>query len=194
MAKTEKTTVERIVEAAESRIRTAGFHGFSFRDVAGDVGIKSASVHHHFPTKDALGVAVARSYTDRFLRALGDPGDESRGPEALLAAYAGLFRRALMVEGKMCLCGVLAAESAGLSAPVQLAARDFFQRNLAWLKGVHSRQFPGAAEDAIEAEALRTIALMEGAILTARALDDVGVFDVLTQKGSLGGLAVLQKV
>ena len=32
-------------------MRRGGFHGFSFRDLAADVGIKSASVHYHFPIK-----------------------------------------------------------------------------------------------------------------------------------------------
>ena len=47
-------TVEAIMDAAERRIRELGYNGFSFRDIAADVGIKSASVHHHFPTKPAL--------------------------------------------------------------------------------------------------------------------------------------------
>ena len=53
-------TVEAIMDAAERRIRELGYNGFSFRDIAADVGIKSASVHHHFPTKPALAAAVAR--------------------------------------------------------------------------------------------------------------------------------------
>jgi TetR/AcrR family transcriptional repressor of nem operon len=55
-----------IMDAAERRIRTSGYNGFSFRQIAADVGVKSSSVHHHFPTKPALAAAVARRYTDRF--------------------------------------------------------------------------------------------------------------------------------
>src|SRR3712207_8206920 len=44
-------TAERIMDAAERRIRAAGYGGFSFRELAAEVGVKSASVHHHFPTK-----------------------------------------------------------------------------------------------------------------------------------------------
>ena len=58
-----EATQIKILAAAEQRIRTAGYHGFSFREIAADVGIKSSSVHHYFPTKESLGVAVARRYT-----------------------------------------------------------------------------------------------------------------------------------
>src|SRR6478752_8675700 len=38
------------MDLAESHMRVAGYAGFSFRDLAAEIGIKSASVHHHFPT------------------------------------------------------------------------------------------------------------------------------------------------
>jgi TetR/AcrR family transcriptional repressor of nem operon len=44
-------TAERLMDLAEAHIRCTGYGGFSFRDPAGEIGIKSASVHHHFPTK-----------------------------------------------------------------------------------------------------------------------------------------------
>jgi hypothetical protein len=45
-----KETAERLMDLAEAHIRSAGYAGFSFRDLAAEIGIKSASVHHHFPT------------------------------------------------------------------------------------------------------------------------------------------------
>jgi TetR/AcrR family transcriptional repressor of nem operon len=55
-------TAERLMDLAEARIREAGYRGFSFRDLAAEIGIKSASVHHHFPTKAGMAAAVARRY------------------------------------------------------------------------------------------------------------------------------------
>ncbi|WP_254065657.1 TetR family transcriptional regulator [Acidisoma sp. L85] len=34
----------------------------NFRDLAAQVGIKAASIYHHFPSKADLGAAVARRY------------------------------------------------------------------------------------------------------------------------------------
>ena len=41
-------TAERLIDLADAHIRNAGYGGFSFRDLAAEIGIKSASVHHHF--------------------------------------------------------------------------------------------------------------------------------------------------
>ena len=54
------STVDRIRDVAESQVRSGGYHAFSFREISKQIGIKSASVHYHFPTRSDLGVAVAR--------------------------------------------------------------------------------------------------------------------------------------
>jgi TetR/AcrR family transcriptional regulator, transcriptional repressor for nem operon len=54
--------VDQLLDATERRMRAGGYHAVSFRDVAADVGIRSASVHHHFPQKADLGTALVRRY------------------------------------------------------------------------------------------------------------------------------------
>ncbi len=172
-----ETTAEKIVAAAERRMRAGGYHGFSFREVAADVGVKSASVHHHFATKERLAAAVAEDYADRFLEALGDPEDPARRPEELIAAFVARFRAALVEDRLMCLCGALAAERASLPEAASRAATAFFERNLAWLATVYRRARPEEAADAARARAVRTIALLEGAMLVAAALEDDAAFE-----------------
>jgi TetR/AcrR family transcriptional regulator, transcriptional repressor for nem operon len=53
-----------IMDAAERRMQRGGFGGFSFREIAADVGIKSSSVHYHFPTKEDLSAAVIRRWAE----------------------------------------------------------------------------------------------------------------------------------
>src|SRR4029077_1672389 len=85
------------------------YRGFGFRDLAAEIGIKSASVHHHFPTKAKMAAAVARRYGDRFLAAVARRPNERA--EDAISAYRSAFRAALDRDGRMCLCGVLAAEA-----------------------------------------------------------------------------------
>lgn len=170
-------TTERIIAAAERRMREGGFHGFSFREIAADVGIKSASVHYHFPTKENLAAAVVRAYTDRFMAALGDPADPERTPADLIAVYVDLFRRALLEDHRMCLCGVLATEASALPPGINAEAREFFERNLMWLETVIARAAPGARPQDIRTEALRIAATLEGAMLVAHSLDDTDAFE-----------------
>src|SRR5580658_1825772 len=99
-------TATAILDAAERRIRTAGYRGFNTREVAEDVGIKSSSVHYHFATKQQLAAAVARRYTDRFLATVQAESAQAGDP---LKAWQSVFRRALVEDGRMCLCGALGA-------------------------------------------------------------------------------------
>lgn len=176
---TKATKAEEILDAAEGLARRGGYHGFSFRDVAGRVGIKSASVHYHFPTKADLGAAVARRYTDRFLDALGDPADPAAVPGELIGRYAAAFRHALVTERLMCLCGMLGSEVAALPAEVAAEAKRFFERNIDWLEAVLSRRENGPAADraASRREALTILAALEGASILAHTLEDPSVFD-----------------
>lgn len=160
---------DEIMDAAERRIRDGGYNGFSFRDIAADVGIKSASVHHHFPTKAALAATVARRYTDRFLAAIDD--ERAKG---VVPAWRDAFRRALEADGKMCLCGVLGAEVGTLPPEVAAEARRFFESGAAQLA-----QAQGSGADDRQA-ALRVLATLEGAMVLARALGDPSVFDDAT--------------
>lgn len=161
-------SADRILDAAEARIRAVGYNGFSFRDLAEDVGIKSASVHYHFPTKEQLVATLVDRYGDRFLDALA----EAPTGLARLAAYRQAFRTAVGQDLNMCLCGVLGAEQATLPSPVAERTRRFFERVIDHLAaGLH-----GHIEDPRDT-ALAAVAQLEGAVILARAAGRLEVFD-----------------
>lgn len=166
-----------ILDVAERMARTGGYNGFSFREIAKAVGIKAASVHYHFPGKEDLGVAIARRYTERFLAALGPPDDPIVSPSTLLERYVGAYRKSLVEDGLMCLCGLFGAETAYLPPAVAEEARGFFEANIAWLTSVYERRGETKAREA----AISTVATLEGALILARSLDDQGVFDAATR-------------
>lgn len=167
---------EEILDAAEAMIRNAGFNAFSTRDVASAVGIKSASVHYHFPTKADIGAAVTERYTDRFLKQLGDPGRFKSDPGEVVALYVNSFRETLIRDDKLCLCAVLGAEIGGLPLEVGANTRTFFDRNLAWLK----KALTGSSKmNASEANvfAVHLLAALEGGMILSKALDREKVFE-----------------
>ena len=86
-------TAERLMVLAEAHIGNAGYGGFSFRELAAEIGIKSASVHHHFPTKATMAAALARRYGDRLLAAVARRPNESAGDA--ISVYRLAFRKAL---------------------------------------------------------------------------------------------------
>ena len=89
--------------------------------------------------------------------------------------YVDVLRR-----GRMCLCGMLAAEFQTLPVPVQEAVKDFFARNEIWLAEVLERGrdsgtlfFVGSPPTV----ARLVISELEGAMLLARLHDDLVLFD-----------------
>lgn len=51
------TTYDQILILADKLIQQRGFLGFSYLDLEKIIGIKKASIHHHFPKKTDLGLA-----------------------------------------------------------------------------------------------------------------------------------------
>ena len=162
-------TSQRLMDLAEAHIRDGGYKGFSFRDLAAELGIKSASVHHHFPTKAILAAAVVRRYGDRFFGTVASRGNQT-GDDAI-SAYRSAFRTALERDGRMCLCGVLGAETGVLAPEVVEEIQSFFRRCIDDL----TRRIGGGPE--AEARALHVVATLEGGMMLARALRDIGAFD-----------------
>ena len=179
--KSRDSKAEEILAVAERMARRAGYNGFSYREIAKEVGIKAASVHYHFPSKAALGAAIGRRYGERFLAELGAPDDPGVMPEALLRRYIAAFRRSLVEERLMCLCGLLGAEVADLPAPVAAEAKAFFERNIAWLSQVFERASESRTPEEARVAAMHVIATLEGALILARTLDDTAAFDAVTQ-------------
>lgn len=159
-------TAEKLMDLAEERMREAGYHGFSFRELAAKIGIKSASVHHHFPTKADMAAAVARRYLERFLENVAPQPGESG--EDVIAVYRAAFRRSIEQDGGMCLSGMLGAESGGLPVEVAEEIENFFRKAVEDLA-----QRLGGSED----RAFAVLATLEGALILARAYGEIAAFD-----------------
>lgn len=155
-----------ILDAAESRARRGGYNGFSFRDLAEDVGIKSASVHYHFPTKEHLAELLTHRYVDRWATYLGDPAELS--PRAAVKHLANAFVRADETEDQMCLCGLFAAESDSLPQQLRAEVAAFFDLIVKWLD-VALRPAESAPKP------LEIIAAFEGGLLMSRAKRDPAI-------------------
>ena len=173
-----RDTAVRILDSAERLAQLRGFNGFSYADVAQELGITKAGLHYHFPGKAELGLALLQRYTERFTAALIAIDQEIEPPPSKLRAYAGLYADALRGE-RMCLCGMLAAEYRTLPEPIRRAVVRFFDENERWLARVlddgrsrHTLEFEGSPTDT----ARMIISSLEGAMLVARPYGDLDRF------------------
>ncbi|HEV3047692.1 MAG TPA: TetR/AcrR family transcriptional regulator [Solirubrobacteraceae bacterium] len=183
-------TRSRILDVGERLVQIRGFNGFSYADVAAELGVTKASLHYHFPSKSDLGEAIIARYARRFTDALAAIDAEYASAPAKLAAYASLYTQVLR-EQRMCLCGMLAAEYETVPGPVQSAVVGFLDDNEAWLVGVldsglgdGSLAFAGPA--AVTARTL--VSGLEGAMLVARPYGAVDRFEAVAAQ-LLEGLA-----
>jgi TetR/AcrR family transcriptional repressor of nem operon len=172
------STSDRILDSAERLVQLRGFNGFSYADIAGELGITKASLHYHFRTKGELGEALMMRYARRFADALAAIDASTDDAPSKLSAYADLY--AGVLEGhRMCLCGMLAAEYQTLPDPMQRAVVTFFDDNQAWLIEVlehgqraHTLRFSGPARETAQA----TLSALEGALLVSRSYGDPELF------------------
>lgn len=167
-------TNEKLLDAAESGIRLNGYHAVSFRDLADELGIKSSSVHYYYRQKEDLGVALVDRYSERFFADLEKRADLAGNERDRLRAYCQVYRNALTSSDRICLCGMLGAETCGL--PKQLAARveAFFNANISWISDALDADMPDGRRAARAAQILATL---QGAMMIATSLKDHRLFD-----------------
>lgn len=172
-------TRETIMGVAKAMVQARGYNALSFREIAKDVGIKSASIHYYFPTKGDLGVALAKRYTDDAVGYLESLLAVDLDLETRFQRYVAIFRAALLNDNRMCLYGIMAAEYGDLPPEVRAEVDGFSEANVRWLVQV-------LASD--EARALAVFAAIEGAQLVARGRDDIAVFDQTIEAYRAAGL------
>lgn len=186
MAATE--TRQTIMAAARAMVQAHGYNALSFRELAKEVGVKSASIHYHFPTKGDLGAALARRYTDDGAEYLDGLLTASPDPATCISKYTDIFRAALLNNNRMCLCGIMAAEHDDLPAEVRTEVDRFTEVNVRWLVKVLSLAKPSVGKEAVQRKALAIFAAIEGAQLVARGRGDVAMFDQTVEAYRTAGL------
>ena len=178
-------TAGKLVGGAAQLIMRVGYNGFSYADLSERFGIRKASIHHHFPSKVDLVVAVVEQ-ARAGIRAQIEALDEG-SPVALdqLRFYTGYWERCIKDQSApFCLAAVLAAELPGLPDEVAVSVRGHFVDLGKWLErllelGVEQGTVNLEASPDVEAQAF--MATVYGAMLAARAFDDPQRFNVIVE-------------
>jgi TetR/AcrR family transcriptional repressor of nem operon len=170
-----RDTKTALLDLAQELAQTRGLNAFSFQDLAQGVGIRTASVHHHFPTKADLGRALMERYRATFRAELESILERTRRAPRRLELFVELFRRTLRQGNRLCLCGMLATEYTTLPSPVQTEVRAFFDETEAWLARVleDGRRTDSFRFEGSSASVAKTLlATLEGAMIAARTFED----------------------
>jgi TetR/AcrR family transcriptional regulator, transcriptional repressor for nem operon len=177
-------TRAKILASADRLLRSHGFSGFSYQDIARPLGIRNAAVHYHFSTKADLALAVIERYrqllrdrTGAFMASGGDAVEQLEGFIAFSTAEC-------CQQHTMCPVGALSAEFYSLPDAVQAAAQRLLDELLAWMTRVCAlgreqgrMHFEGDAA----AKAQQIVASLQGARQLARFRGAQAMRDVAEQ-------------
>lgn len=181
----EGETAERILDAADALLIDRGYSAFSYADIAESVKIRKASIHHHFPTKAGLVIAVLRRHRARISEGMKALDDQIENPLVRIRNYFKYWERC--IEGgtlSFCIGALLGAEMPSLPEEVQAEVRLHFSALTEWFErtlkaGTKARAIRLQGSVATEAQML--IAVLHGAMLSARATNNCDVFRSLSQ-------------
>ena len=153
-------TSDEIIRCARTLIIAGGYNGFSYADIADVVGIRKASIHHHFPSKVDLVRTLLQLYREEAKACIGDP------------------------TSSFCVCALLASQIPVLPPEIVVEVRAHFRTLSTWLASVIEE---GAMQNAFlltgtaQSEAESFMAAVHGAMLSARVYGDEKVFSVVTE-------------
>src|SRR5262245_18563435 len=180
-------TRSRILDAAQDLIQRLGANAISYQPISEAVGIRKASIHHHFPTKEDLIEALIRRYAASFGDVVeGVLASDHPAPEKL-RRYCGLFEGTLRQgsHDRACPCAMLGAELATLGSAAAGLIREFYRDNEKRLarilaQGRQERSLTFAGSPA--ATAALIFALLEGGMLVVRGNGGAKDFRAITEQ------------
>lgn len=156
-------TKTKILDLAERFTQERGFSGFSYLDIAADIGIKSASIHYHFKCKDDLAVALVSRTHEMHTKSFQDLDATMKSPKKRLE-YLIQYFQGYATDKKFCMCGMFAAELHSVSPAVRRLLNRYFTDFQAWL----AKQFSEMGVKNADQQALQFLSALEGALLLAR--------------------------
>jgi TetR/AcrR family transcriptional regulator, transcriptional repressor for nem operon len=177
-------TAERIMDVAHQLLVERGFSAFSYADIADAVKIRKASIHHHFPTKTALVVAVLERHRRRMLEGHAALDQHISSPLDRLKKYVDHWEVCIRTMTEpFCIAALLGAELPSLPAEVQAEVGKHFTQLRQWtaktLKdGVKQKVLRLQTTPDIEAEML--MAAIHGAMISARVNNSSTIYRQIT--------------
>lgn len=168
---TASTVRDRLLEHTLDLIRKRGFNGFSYRDLAERVGVKTSSIHYYFPTKEDLALEAVNAYSDRVARYL-DGIDPALPPLQQAERYLASWRRECGGQ-QVCLAGMLSTEALCLPPAVHQALQAFHRIHESWLTALLERareQNGGDGQPTIGSAALAQVlfAALQNSLVSVR--------------------------
>ena len=166
---------EQIVDIAQELIQKVGFHAFSYRDVAERIGIRTASIHYHYPTKADLASAIVDRVNRNAAEALAEIDKRTVTTPERLRRFCGLFVETWGQGDRLCPICMLAMGQDAIPEAARSGVRAFWQGAEAWVaRTVRDGQQRGELSHRLDPQATGSmfVAALEGGMVAARAFSN----------------------
>jgi TetR/AcrR family transcriptional repressor of nem operon len=175
---------QEILEKASDLLQTRSYSSFSYKDLSEALGITKASIHHHFESKEVLGIALADMYWEMAHKNLADIDSRSKTNKAKLDTFLKQSREMAASGRKICPLGSIGAEQNVVPASVSEKMNSLCQSMMKWMSGVLKAgrkegefHFEGKPED----QAKLIMASVRGGLQLSRS-HGVDYFDAITKQ------------
>lgn len=140
------STREQIIEFSADMLRSNGFGGFSYLDIARHLGIQKASVHHHFPKKVDLGLALCDWTQDWLEQGLSHFDERSTSNWNKLERYMRAALKHSLNEQKLCPISAFYNDLSKLPEPIKQRLKALDDYELNWVTkvveaGINNNEF-----------------------------------------------------
>jgi len=163
---------DQILDLATELVQTRGYSAFSYQDLSDRLGITKASIHYHFPTKEALGEAIAQRYHEGVRAYLSKCSTETDDPWEQLERYFGLIEGIMRCHDRICAAGSVQSEYNVVPEGMREEMTTLIDFVINWVADVLSRgrdqgmmTFEGNPKD----EAAMIFSANQGALMMGRA-------------------------
>ena len=160
------------MDLALTLIQYRSFSAFSYRDLSERLGISKAAIHHHFPSKESLGVAAAERYHEQIKSRLVRSTNQSDDPWKQLEGYLELVDGVIETEERICAAGSIQADYKDVPASVRDEMAVLIRFIISWIAEVietgrkqGTMDFPGKSKD----QAIYIFTAVQGALQIGRA-------------------------
>ncbi len=175
---------DQILEVATELVQTRGYSAFSYRDLSDRLGITKASIHHHFPSKEDLGKAVAKKYNADVRAALAEVTRKSDDPWVQLEGYVQFVLEIIHTQDRICAAGSVQSEINVVPKAMGKSMCRLVRYVIGWISDVIENgrdrrvmDFPGTPEN----QAAMIFSAAQGAMQFGRANGEKKACQVLQQ-------------
>jgi len=160
-----------IIKLSVELVKKYGYDSFSYADISRKFGIAKASIHHHFPKKDDLGLEICNYIHENMSKAFDKILSKDTSAKEKIQEYIDLYADMMDNGDNICPIASLQAESNIISEKMKKEViliddlENKFIETLLHL-GIKSKEF--IVTGSIKYEALLISSILKGALMYAR--------------------------